>query len=98
MPQKKERRFQEEQERAARAADLEALRVFRDYLIFKAETQGDAHERLRIAIDDYAGEITGDRKALRLQAWGAECLGMQSSLWGPAAKRASPWPNSLALV
>jgi hypothetical protein len=60
----KERRFQEEQERAGRAADLEALRVIRDYLIFKAKTRGDAHERLRVAIDDYAGEITGDRTAL----------------------------------
>jgi hypothetical protein len=60
----KERRFQEEQERAARAADLEALRVIRTYLIFKARTRGDAHERLTIAIDDYAGEITGDRTAL----------------------------------
>jgi hypothetical protein len=34
------------------------------YLIFKAKTRGFAHERLRIAIDDYAGEITGDRTAL----------------------------------
>lgn len=48
----------------AAEADLEALRVFRDYLIFKAKTRGDAHERLRVAIDDYAGEITGDRTAL----------------------------------
>jgi hypothetical protein len=60
----KERLFQEEQERADRAADLEALRVIRDYLIFKAKTRGDAHERLRIAIDNYAEEITGDRTAL----------------------------------
>jgi hypothetical protein len=50
----KERRFREEQERAARAADLEALRVFRDYLIFKAKTRGDAYERLKIAVDEYA--------------------------------------------
>ena len=60
----KKRRFEEEQDSAARAADLEALRVIRDYLIFKAKTRGDAHERLRVAIDDYAGEITGDRTAL----------------------------------
>ncbi len=60
----KQRRFQEERERALRAADLEALRVLRDYLIFKANTRGDAWERLRGAIDDYAGEITGDRTAL----------------------------------
>jgi hypothetical protein len=61
---KAQRRFEEERERAGRAADLEALRVIRDYLIFKAKTRGDADERLRIAIDDYAGEIIGDRTAL----------------------------------
>jgi hypothetical protein len=60
----KERRYQEERERAGRAADLEALRVFRDYLVLRAKTRGDAHERLRVAIDDYAGEITGDCTAL----------------------------------
>jgi hypothetical protein len=60
----KERRYQEEQERAGRAADLEALRVFRDYLVLKAKTRGEAHERLRIAVDDYAEEITGNRTAL----------------------------------
>lgn len=60
----KERRFREDQERAGRAADPEALRVIRDYLIFKAKTRGDAHELLSVAIDDYAGEITGDRTAL----------------------------------
>jgi hypothetical protein len=60
----KEQRLQAEQERAERAADLEALRIFRDYLIFKAKTRGSAHERLVSAIDDYAGEITGDRTAL----------------------------------
>jgi hypothetical protein len=60
----KQRRYQEEQERAGRATDLEALRVIRDYLIFKAKTRGHAHERLTVAIDDYAGEITGDRTAL----------------------------------
>jgi hypothetical protein len=60
----KERRFQEEQAAAGRAADLEALRVIRDYLIFKAKTRGNAHERLKVAIDDYAEEITGDRTAL----------------------------------
>ena len=60
----KERRFREDQERAARNADLEALRVIRDYLIFKAKTPGAARDRLLTAIDDYAGEITGDRTAL----------------------------------
>jgi hypothetical protein len=60
----KKRRFEEERDRAGREADLEAIRVLRDYLIFKAKTRGDAHERLGIAIDDYAEEITGDRTAL----------------------------------
>jgi hypothetical protein len=60
----KERRYRQEQERAGRAADLEALRVFRDYLVLKAKTRGEAHERLRIAVDDYAEEITGNRTAL----------------------------------
>jgi hypothetical protein len=60
----KQRGFQEQQAAADRAADLEALRIIRDYLIFKAKTRGDAHERLRIAIDDYVCEITGDRTAL----------------------------------
>jgi hypothetical protein len=60
----KKLRFEEERERAGRAADLEALRVIRDYLIFKAKTRGAASERLRVAIDDYVGEITGDRTAL----------------------------------
>ena len=60
----KQRRYQEERERAERAADLEALRVIRHYLIFKATTRGDAYDRLKVAIDDYAGELTGDRTAL----------------------------------
>jgi hypothetical protein len=60
----KQRRFREEQDRSERAADLEALRVIRDYLIFKAKTRGYAYDRLKVAIDDYAEEITGDRTAL----------------------------------
>ena len=60
----KKRRFEEEREAARRTADLEALRVIRDYLVLKARTRGFAHERLRLAIDDYAEEITGDRTAL----------------------------------
>jgi hypothetical protein len=60
----KQLRLQEEQEQAERAADLEAARVIRHYLIFKAKTRGDGYERLVSAIDDYAGEITGDRAAL----------------------------------
>jgi hypothetical protein len=61
----KQRRFEDERDRAGRAADLEALRVIRHYLIFEAKTrEGEARDRLLAAIDDYAGEITGDRTAL----------------------------------
>jgi hypothetical protein len=60
----KQLRLQEDQEQAERAADLEAARVIRHYLIYKAKTRGDARDRLLTAIDDYAGEITGDRTAL----------------------------------
>jgi hypothetical protein len=64
----KERRFREEQDRAGRAADLEVLRVIRDYLIFKAHTRGFAYDRLKIAIDDYAEELTGDGTALHAKS------------------------------
>jgi hypothetical protein len=60
----KRRQFDEERDRAGRAADLEALRVLRDYLIFRAKNRGFAYDRLKVAIDDYAEEITGDRMAL----------------------------------
>jgi hypothetical protein len=60
----KRRQFEEERDRVGRAADLEALRVIRHYLIFEAKSRGFAHERLKIAIDDYAQELTGDRTAL----------------------------------
>jgi hypothetical protein len=60
----KKLRFEEEREQAGRAADLEALRVIRHYLIFEAKTRGYAYDRLKGAIDDYAGEITGDRTTL----------------------------------
>ena len=64
----KRRQYEEERDRAGRAADLEALRILRDYLIFKAKNRGHAHERLRIAIDHYAEELTGDRTALHAKA------------------------------
>jgi hypothetical protein len=49
-------RFEEERERAGRAADMEALRVIRHYLIFQAKTRdGEGRNRLITAIDDYAG-------------------------------------------
>jgi hypothetical protein len=46
----KERRLREEGERAERAADLEALRLIRHYLIYKAKTRGTARDRLIDAI------------------------------------------------
>jgi hypothetical protein len=55
-------RFREEQERAERAADLEAAWVIRYYLIFSAKTRGDTYERLISAIDDYAGELATARR------------------------------------
>jgi hypothetical protein len=62
-------RFREEQERAERAADLEAAWVIRYYLIFSAKTRGDTYERLISAIDDYAGELaTARRFTARRQA------------------------------
>jgi hypothetical protein len=60
----KQLRFREEQEQSERAADLEAARVIRHYLIFQANSRGPARDRLLAAIDDYAGEITGDRTTL----------------------------------
>ena len=61
----KRQRWIEEARQEQRAADLEALRVLRDYLIFKARTGSPAvRDRLITAIDDYAGEITGNRSAL----------------------------------
>jgi hypothetical protein len=60
----KRRQYEEERDRAGRAADLAAIRILRDYLIFKAKNRGEARDRLVIAIDDYAEELTGDRTAL----------------------------------
>jgi hypothetical protein len=64
----KRRQYEEERDRAGRAADLEAARVLRDYLIFKAKNRGHAYDRLKTAIDDYAEELTGDRTALHAKA------------------------------
>jgi hypothetical protein len=46
----KKRQFEEERDRAARAADLEALRVIRHYLIFEAKNRGFAYDRLKGAM------------------------------------------------
>jgi hypothetical protein len=64
----KRRQYEEDRERAGRATDLEALRILRDYLIFKAKNRGEAYSRLKIAIDDYAEELTGDRTALHAKS------------------------------
>jgi hypothetical protein len=64
LRRRERRQFEEERDRAGRAADLEALRVIRHYLIFGAKNRGYAYDRLKIAIDDYAGELTGDRTTL----------------------------------
>jgi hypothetical protein len=64
----KRRQYEEERDRAGRAADLEALRIIRDYLIFKAKNRGFAYDRLKTAIDDYAKELTGDRTALHAKS------------------------------
>jgi hypothetical protein len=45
------------------AEDLEALRVLRHYLVFKVKVR-IPRDALMDAIDDYAGELTGDRTAL----------------------------------
>jgi hypothetical protein len=45
------------------AADLEEMRRLRHYLIFEKKA-GVPAEHLIDAIDDYAGQLTGDRRAL----------------------------------
>lgn len=55
----------DEQARAADiAADLAELDRLRRYLIFNRRAHGADAEKLRSAIDDYVGELTGDRTAL----------------------------------
>lgn len=56
-----------EKERAGKqlAADLEALRVLRDYLL--KNRRGKPSDALRAAIDDYAGHLTGNREVLWAQ-------------------------------
>lgn len=48
----------------ARAADMAELDRLRKYLIFNRRAHGGDAEKLRRAIDDYVGELTGDRTAL----------------------------------
>ena len=58
---KREQQDQEAKERQM-SADLEALRTLRDYLLNNG--QGEPAMKLREAIDDYVGFLTGDRTAL----------------------------------
>jgi hypothetical protein len=61
--QEKERRWREEAQAAAVAADLEELRRLRHHLIFNTKARVPATELLA-AIDDYVEKLTGDRTAL----------------------------------
>jgi hypothetical protein len=61
--QEKERKWREEAHAANVAADLEQLRILRDYPIFRAKVR-IPHDDLRKAIDDHAEKLTGDRTAL----------------------------------
>jgi hypothetical protein len=48
----------------AAKADLAELGRLRDYLIFKLQSQSVDRRPLMDAIDDFAEQITGDRRAL----------------------------------
>lgn len=62
-------RKRDEEARAADiAADLAELDRLRRYLIFGRRAHGADAERLRSAIDDYVGELTGDRTALHAKS------------------------------
>jgi hypothetical protein len=87
MAAEKKRRFEEERDRAGRAADLEALRAIRNYLIFKAKNRGFAHERLGMMTERpktlaeiqeecrrFAAE-TSDQKVARILSRAADDLG-----------------------
>jgi hypothetical protein len=64
--QEEERKRREEAHAANVAADLEQLRILRDYLIFKAKVR-IPDDDLRKAIDDYVEKLTGDRRTLHAQ-------------------------------
>lgn len=56
------RKEREEHDAARLKADLAALQALRSHLI--NNPHGEASEKLRNAIDDYAEHLTGDRDAL----------------------------------
>ena len=61
--EEKQRRWREEAQAAAVAADLEHLAALRKYLIFDRKA-GISADSLIKAIDDYVQNLTGDRRAL----------------------------------
>jgi hypothetical protein len=61
--QERMQKHREEAHALAVKADLEQLRILRDYLIFRSKAREPARELLD-AIDEYAGKLTGDRQAL----------------------------------
>lgn len=61
--QEREQQRREETRAIAVAADLEQLRILRDYLIFRSKAREPAAE-LIAAIDDYVEKLTGDRTRL----------------------------------
>ena len=64
--EEKQRRWREEAQAAAVAADLEHLAALRKYLIFDRKA-GISADSLIKAIDDYAEKLTGDRRVLHTQ-------------------------------
>jgi hypothetical protein len=60
-------RWREERHAQNVTADLEQLRILRQYLIFRAQVRIDRDELIK-AIDDYVEKLTGDRRALHVQA------------------------------
>jgi hypothetical protein len=64
--EEREQKRREEWRAQAIAADLEELRHIRHYLIFHTKAHVPAGELLD-AIDDYVGELTGNRRTLHGQ-------------------------------
>jgi hypothetical protein len=62
------RQRDEEARAQAVAADLAELRRLRHYLIFGRKDLRADRQKLMTAIDDYVGEMTGDRTALHAKS------------------------------
>lgn len=65
--QEKRQRWRDEQHALNVAADLEQLRILRDYLVYRAKVRIPCNDLTR-AIDDYAEKLTGDRTALHAKS------------------------------